>query len=41
MFESAAFKVLVELALDIPRQSASLRRQLSLERGIVVFDKLI
>jgi hypothetical protein len=40
MFESAAFEVFVELALDIPRQSASLRHPLSLERGIVVFDSV-
>jgi hypothetical protein len=30
-----------ELALDVARQCASLRRQVRLERGIVVFDKLI
>jgi len=41
MFESATFEVLVELALDRPRQCAPQCRQLSLERGIVVFDKLI
>ena len=41
MFKAAAFEVSLELALDISRQSGSLRRQVCLERGIVVFDKLI
>jgi hypothetical protein len=41
MFKAAAFEVLVELALDIPRQCASVRRQVDLEPRIVFFDKLI
>ena len=41
MFEAATFEVDLELALDIARQYSSLSRQVCLERGIVVFDKLI
>jgi hypothetical protein len=41
ILKATAFKVLVELALDIPRQCASLRRQVDLERRIVFFDKLV
>ncbi len=41
VLEAPAFEVLVELALDIARQCRSLSRQVGLERGIVVFDKLI
>jgi len=41
MFKAAAFEVLVELALDIPWQCASLRRQVDLERRIVFFDRLV
>jgi hypothetical protein len=41
MFKAATFEVRLELALDIARQRGSLRRQVRLERRIVVFDKLI
>ena len=40
MFEAPAFKVALELALDIPRQCSSLRRQVGVERGVMFFDKL-
>jgi hypothetical protein len=38
MFEATAFKVALELALDIPRQCASLRRQVGVEGGVMFFD---
>jgi len=41
MFEAPAFKVALGLALDIPRQCASLSHQMRLERGVVFFDELI
>ena len=41
MFEAPAIKLALELALDIPRQCSSLRRQVGVERGVMFFDKLI
>ena len=41
MFKAPAFEVALELVLDIARQCASLRRQVGLERGTVVFNKLV
>ncbi|MFT4562267.1 MAG: hypothetical protein ACI9BW_002011 [Gammaproteobacteria bacterium] len=41
ILKATACKVILELALDIPRQCASLRRQVDLERRIVFFDKLV
>ena len=41
MLKAAAFEVGLELALDVARQYGSLRCKVSLERGIVVLDKLI
>jgi hypothetical protein len=38
MFESAAFEVGLELALDIARQRDSPSRQMGFEGRIVVFD---
>lgn len=41
VLEPAAFAVVFELLLDIPRQGRALRRQVSLERGITFLDKLM
>ena len=41
MFKAPAFEVHLELALNVARQRGSLRRQVGLERGIVIFNKLI
>jgi len=41
VIEAPAFEVFIELPLDIPRQCASLSRQMRLEREVVFFDELI
>ncbi len=41
VIETTALEVVLEFALDIPRQGRALCRQLGLEGGIVFLDKLI
>jgi hypothetical protein len=41
VLKAAALEVILELLLNIPRQDRALRRQVSLEGGIVFLDKLI
>ena len=41
VLKAAALEVIPELLLNIPRQDRALRRQVSLEGGIVFLDKLI
>ena len=40
VLKAAALEVILELLLNIPRQDRALRRQVSLEGGIVFMDKL-
>ena len=41
IFQAAASEVVLELLFDIPRQRPTLRNKMVLERGIVLFNKLV